>query len=130
MLANTPQQQEPLPPPSATVPKVIWLKIGPKKRKVKIPLDKEIKMGRISPAANIFPDIDLTTDDILTKSISRRHARIIKQNGTVLVEDLNSVNGTFINGKRLVPYVPTKIQNGDSLRLGKLLIEVKIGQKG
>ena len=59
-------------------------------------------------------------------TVSRRHARILKREGTVVVEDLGSINGTFINGKRLAPYLPEALHDGDQLQLGKLLIEVEL----
>lgn len=83
-------------------------------------------MGRLDPASNVFPEIDLTPDDDLTKSVSRRHAAVFKQGGAIVVEDLASINGTFINGKRLAPYLPEALSDGDILQLGRLLIEVKI----
>ena len=43
-----------------------------------------------------------------------------------MVEDLGSINGTFINGKRLAPYLPEALHDGDQLQLGKLLIEVEL----
>ena len=43
-----------------------------------------------------------------------------------MVEDLGSINGTFINGKRLAPYLPEVLSHGDQLQLGKLLIEVEL----
>lgn len=50
----------------------------------------------------------------------------MKQSGTVVIEDLASVNGTFLNGKRLDPYLPEPLKDGDTVYLGKVLIEVKI----
>jgi hypothetical protein len=107
---------------------ILRLKIGSGKRVVEIPLHKAIHLGRMDPASNAFPEIDLTFDDEFAKSVSRRHAGIFIQGGAVVVEDLASVNGTFINGKRLVPYLPEFLNDGDILQLGRLLIEVKIRQ--
>jgi pSer/pThr/pTyr-binding forkhead associated (FHA) protein len=39
---------------------------------------------------------------------------------------LGSANGTFINGKKLVPYLFESLNDGDLLQLGTLLIKVKI----
>ncbi len=102
------------------------LKIGIRERQVEVPLSRAIHMGRVDPTANVFPDIDLTEDDILDKGVSRRHARILKQENEVVVEDLGSINGTFINGKRLAPYLPETLSDGDTLQLGKLLLEINI----
>lgn len=104
----------------------IRLKIGPRKREIEIPLCKTINLGRMDPASNIFPEIDLTADGDLAKTVSRRHVGISIQSGAIVVEDLASINGTFINGKRLAPYLPEALHDGDVLQLGHLLIEVKI----
>jgi pSer/pThr/pTyr-binding forkhead associated (FHA) protein len=107
-------------------PLAVRLKIGAGKREVEMPLGKAIHMGRMDPALAVLPEIDLTNDDIMDKSISRRHARIVKEGSQVVVEDLGSINGTFINGKRLVSYLPKPLSDGDTLQLGKLLIKVQI----
>ena len=44
----------------------------------------------------------------------------------VVVEDLGSVNGTFVNGNRLAPHRPEALHTGDQLQLGELLIEVDL----
>ena len=110
-----------------TGPLTIRLNIGDHQREVEMPLNKAIHMGRLDPASDVFPEVDLSNDDGLEKGVSRRHARILKREGTVVVEDLGSINGTFINGKRLAPYLPEMLSDGDSLQLGRLLIEIKLG---
>lgn len=109
-----------------TSPLAIRLKIGPEKREVEILLNKVITLGRIDPTSNVFPEVDLTYDGEIAQSVSRRHAAITKQKGLIFIEDLASINGTFINGKRLIPFVPEIIYDGDIIQLSKLLIEVKI----
>jgi hypothetical protein len=119
-LASPSQQEIKLP--------ILRLKIGSGKREVEILLNKAIHLGRMDPASNSFPEIDLTFDDDFSKSVSRRHAGIFIQGGAIVVEDLASVNGTFINGKRLAPYLPEVLGDGDVLQLGRVLVEVKIQQ--
>jgi pSer/pThr/pTyr-binding forkhead associated (FHA) protein len=108
---------------------VIQLKIGDKHREVEVNLDKIINIGRVDPTTTIFPEIDLTDEGAPAKSVSRRHARILKQDNMVKLEDMGSVNGTFINGTRLDPYMPEGLRDGDMLQLGKISIEVKIRQR-
>jgi len=50
--------------------------------------------------------------------ISRQHAEIRSDMHSSAVIDLNSANGTFINGQRLAPHRPQTLQAGMSLRLG------------
>ena len=110
-------------------PIVIQLTIVSNQRELLMTLDKRLLLGRIDPALNVFPDVDLTHDGPPAKSVSRRHATISRQNEKVVVEDLGSVNGTYLNSQRLDPYVPNTLSDGDILQLGKLRIEVKIRKR-
>ncbi|MDX1524542.1 MAG: FHA domain-containing protein, partial [Anaerolineae bacterium] len=71
------------------------------------------------------PDVDLTHTGS-ANSISRQHARILRRGNSVLVEDSGSFNGTFVNGKKLDPYLPERLNDGDTLQLGDVLIEVEL----
>ena len=55
-------------------------------------------------------------------SISRMHARILKEQENYFLEDLNSTNGTFKNGLRMQPYEKRKLEEGDEIRLGKITL--------
>ena len=48
--------------------------------------------------------------------VSRQHARFIRQGGSVVLEDLGSTNGTFVNGVRLM--ARQTLSNGDVIGLG------------
>lgn len=52
---------------------------------------KEITIGRNSKNDLVIPH----------NTVSKKHARIIKKNSNIMIEDLNSTNGTYINGKLL-----------------------------
>jgi pSer/pThr/pTyr-binding forkhead associated (FHA) protein len=95
-------------------------------RKVLLSADREILAGRLDAAHGIFPELDLTTDGGLEQGVSRRHARIYTRDGTCFVEDLDSTNGTFLNGERLTPYLPYAFRDGDSLTLGTMTMKVRI----
>ncbi len=49
-------------------------------------------------------------------SASRRHAEIRPDNGAWVLRDLNSSNGTFLNGQRIV--TPAALKQGDHIRIG------------
>lgn len=53
-------------------------------------------------------------------SSSRRHAQIRPANGQWILEDLNSSNGTFLNGQRVVS--PTVLKHGDQIKVGGTLL--------
>jgi pSer/pThr/pTyr-binding forkhead associated (FHA) protein len=50
------------------------------------------------------------------RNVSRRHARLKRENGTLLIEDLGSYNGVRINGKRISEATP--INEGDLIEIG------------
>lgn len=52
--------------------------------------------------------------------ISRRHVKFSRENGRICMTDLNSTNGTFKNGMRLLPNTSEILEPGDEIRLGKL----------
>jgi hypothetical protein len=60
--------------------------------------------------------------------ISRRHTRIVFENGAYRVEDLGSTNGTFLNGRRLSELTPMK--NGDILDMGESASFTFVGPAG
>lgn len=82
----------------------------------------ESQIGRWDADNGIFPDVDLDAFDPEAK-ISRRHARIIFDNGKYMVEDLGSTNGTFVNrGRRLLPGTPHVLNDGDEIIVGKTFL--------
>ncbi|MBN1873765.1 MAG: FHA domain-containing protein [Anaerolineae bacterium] len=99
-------------------------------RKVLLSADREILAGRLDAAHGIFPELDLTTDGGLEQGVSRRHARIYMRDGTCFVEDLDSTNGTFLNGERLTPYLPYAFRDGDALMLGTMAMKIRIYSNG
>jgi hypothetical protein len=82
----------------------------------------ELVIGRVDPISEIFPEIDLTAYGGDEGGVSRKHCRITLLGNQFFVEDLNSSIGTWIGTTRLSPGVRTALNNGDQLRLGKLLL--------
>jgi hypothetical protein len=84
--------------------------------------DGETLIGRYDPVTEMRPDIDLTDLD-LKRSVSRRHARICRTgDGFTLVEEVGALNGTFVNGERLVAGQARPISNGDKIGLGTVTL--------
>jgi hypothetical protein len=59
------------------------------------------------------PHSDLFLDDV---TVSRHHARVLRDEGGFSVEDLNSLNGTYVNRKRIERH---RLTDGDELQIGK-----------
>jgi hypothetical protein len=87
---------------------------------------KEFTIGRVSEGQAILPDIDLTAYKAYEKGVSRQHISIKKTDQGFFVTDLGSVNGTQLNGKKILPAQAIQLANGDILSLGKLKIQVLI----
>ena len=64
---------------------------------------------------------DLVIDD---SRISRQHAVIEKLESAIAIQDLNSTNGTLLNGARIQPQVSQRIAAGDSITLGDTTIRI------
>lgn len=64
-----------------------------------------------------------------SESVSRKHCVLVMKEGRLLLQDLNSRNGTFINDKRLPPDKAKVLKDADVLRVGKLtfLVEIEHG---
>jgi DNA-binding winged helix-turn-helix (wHTH) protein len=56
-------------------------------------------------------------------TVSRRHARIVVVCGNATIEDLESTNGTSVNGKRIA--CPTSLSPGDELALGSEKLQIR-----
>ena len=78
------------------------------------PIVREMIIGRSEEA-------DLLLNDI---TVSRRHASVRQDGRTVVVTDLESANGTFLNDERV--YDGTRAEDGDIIRLGSAKIRVKV----
>ena len=80
--------------------------------------EAETLVGRIDPVTGIRPDVDLTNLDG-PRSVSRRHAKIVRAEGAFqVIEEIGTMNGTFVNGKRIATGAPVPVQDGDRLRFG------------
>ena len=65
----------------------------------------EFILGREKTATAYIPD----------ESVSRQHAKIIRKEDVFLIEDLGSINGTFVDG---VPVVSCTLRDGDAIQVG------------
>lgn len=64
---------------------------------------------------------DLVLDDA---SVSRRHARVSLRRGQLFIEDLNSSNGTVVNGTRLAPGERARLEASSQIVIGQLSLNV------
>jgi len=74
---------------------------------------KEVPMGSSAVTIGRLPNNTVAIDN---PAVSGQHARVIVAGGQVIVEDLNSRNGTFVNNQAVTKHT---LQEGDVIRIGK-----------
>lgn len=64
---------------------------------------------------------------IASAEVSRKHCRILNTPTAVLIEDLGSSNGTIVNGRAIVPGIPTPLTHGAQILVGpvRFVLEVE-----
>ena len=81
-------------------------------------------VGRWDPETGAFPEVDLEADDPEAK-ISRKHALIRLDGAKITIEDIGSLNGTYVNRQpRLAPGTPHDLKDGDEIIVGKTFFKV------
>jgi hypothetical protein len=70
------------------------------------PADERTRIGR-------SPDCEIFLDDV---TVSRNHAVLVERDGKFFVQDQGSLNGTFVNRRRIDNQ---ELENGDELQIGK-----------
>ncbi len=81
------------------------------------PVNYKIKPGKNTLGRQ--PDNDVVISD---ESASRRHAEIYCHDGSLVITDLESTNGTFVNHQRLAQ--PVALRSGDQIRIGQQVASV------
>ncbi|MEX0864881.1 MAG: FHA domain-containing protein [Acidimicrobiia bacterium] len=51
------------------------------------------------------------------------HMRLVAQDNGIMLHDLGSTNGTYVNGRRVT--APTQLRRGDNIQVGKTVMEVR-----
>jgi pSer/pThr/pTyr-binding forkhead associated (FHA) protein len=115
-----PQVQPPAPPRHTLAPaRLVVVSSG---AALPLPNSDKAIVGRADKVSNFHPDLDLTDHGALDGGVGRRHLRLAVQHNQIVAEDLDSTNGTLINGQKLAPRHPQPLRDGDTVQLGKLIL--------
>ena len=125
--AAAPAEPAPAPAAAAAAFKARFTVIRGGRKGQEFPLeDGNNRIGRWDPETGSFPEVDLDADDPEAK-ISRKHALCRIENGKITVEDIGSLNGTYVNrGQRLQPGSPVDLKNGDEIIIGKTFLKLVV----
>jgi hypothetical protein len=88
--------------------------------------DHELVIGRSAQGSVMVPDVDLAEQKGAELGVSRLHISLHydPSQEAVLVADMNSANGSYLNGQKLLPKEVRVLRHGDELRLGKLKLMI------
>ena len=106
----------------ATVPREIYIVIPHSRRRLKLDTASKITIGRETD--EFTPELNLGLDEGIEYGVSREHATIQATGEGFVLIDLNSTNGTLLNGYRLPPNQPYPLSSGDEVRFGDMLVHV------
>jgi hypothetical protein len=128
--APVPRASEPAPPPAAPVakPAAVMASQNLALRHASgqvFALDvsrNEFLVGRADPTTGVKPELDLGAFDT-NRTLSRRHAKILRDGALYFVKDEGGANGTFVNGERVNSGASVALKPGDKLRFGSIEVE-------
>jgi hypothetical protein len=95
-------------------------------KSIVVSVDKSVVLGRGDQGDSDEVKIDLSAYGASELGVSRRHARLHRTTAIIYITDLNSRNGTFLNGERLSPHQARILRDDDEVHLGKLIFRVRL----
>lgn len=89
-------------------------------------LTRELVLGRYGAKAadTATPIFDLANFGAMECGVSRKHALLRRLGSDVVVIDLESTNGTWLNGVQLNPNQPVMLKSGDKILLARLMLQI------
>lgn len=105
-------------------PWVIELRSAKFPKPLQVQFDEQLIIGRAFGSDDKEPNLDLAPYGAEDTGVSRQHARIFADKDRLMVEDLGSGNGTFLNNNRLNPYNSQPLEHEDQLQLGLFKLQV------
>jgi predicted component of type VI protein secretion system len=91
-----------------------------------VPIQDRMVVGRGGAGEGDAPDLDFTSYNAASLGMSRNHAVFTYREDALYIEDLNSTNGTRINGFTIPPERSYRLRNGDELEFGSLRVSVRV----
>jgi pSer/pThr/pTyr-binding forkhead associated (FHA) protein len=104
---------------------LILVVLGDSTSTIGLDVRQMLVVGRSDPGAEEKPDLDLARHRAMEHGISRHHAALIPTHDALYLTDLDSTNGTWINGEFLQPGDRYPLKTGDELEFGLLRLMVK-----
>ncbi len=113
--------QVPDPPPW----RLILQMVGAASSLIGLDVRRPLVIGRADPSGEQQPDLDLSPYHAADEGVSRRHALLIPDHDHLYLADMESTNGTWINGIYLQPGRRYPLAPGDQIEFGLLRLIVR-----
>jgi pSer/pThr/pTyr-binding forkhead associated (FHA) protein len=81
-------------------------------------------LGRAIEDQAVIPDIDLSLYGAEEHGVSRIHAEVLLKPDGIYIIDLDSANGTKVNGTPIETITPVHLRHGDIIQLGGLSVQL------
>lgn len=120
-----PMPQRPTSPLDTLVPWVIEFRVVGTAHLIQVSARENMIIGRGDPRHGVIADVDLTPYAAHVLGVSRQHASVSVLKDRVVIKDMNSANGTFLNGHVLTPGEDYRLRHGDQLSFGQLHLQVQ-----
>jgi len=111
---------EPIEPEAVVVSTGPYLEVVKSGAQIPLVLQPRLLVGRLDEVSGIEPEVDMTPHGGLDGGVSRRHAHLLYENGAWFVFDLDSTNGTRVNGKEIAPKTRVPLQDGARIEFGEV----------
>jgi pSer/pThr/pTyr-binding forkhead associated (FHA) protein len=89
---------------------------------VEKPAHSPLVVGRRGAAKRV--DVDLTSFGAHEMGVSRHHIRVEPHGERIMVKDLDSVNGSRLNGEQMKPNYVYELHHGDVVKVGRMHLKV------
>ncbi|HZJ50885.1 MAG TPA: FHA domain-containing protein [Actinomycetota bacterium] len=111
--ARAPAPARPAPRRTKKAPRKLAIVEGENMKGKSFDVSDELVVGRAEKCHIVLDDT----------YVSQMHARIFSKGEAVMVEDLGSTNGTYLNRRRITS--PSELQRGDQVKIGKTVMELR-----
>lgn len=109
-----------------TSQRIVLLQVMPSGVCVTLTDRPSITLGRPTSPSSDY--LDLAPYNGVRQGVSRRHCRLDRRHNHLYLTDLNSTNGTYLNGEPIKPGLSYPIADGDQIVLGLLYLTVFFGE--
>lgn len=113
---------------SGNVPSQVYF-VLPDGNEYAVDLSHDVVIGRQPREDDPPVTVDLESFDGHDLGVSRHHAMIKYIKSNLVLVDLDSINGTFVNGHRALPLKRYNVMDGDTITIGRLTLEVRFNKR-